>query len=47
MTPTHLVRVGLDTESWLGPHGKRGRLDRVLLGELAVDSELVQVFQAN
>lgn len=36
MTPTALGGFGHDMESWLGPHGKRGELDRVLLGEIAM-----------
>lgn len=44
MTPTCLVGPGLDTEGWLGPHSKRGHLDSVFLGELAVDRDLVAGF---
>lgn len=44
MIPTRLVGPGLETESWLGPHGKRGQLDKVFLGELAVDRDLVAGF---
>lgn len=36
MTHTALAGFGLDMESCLRPHGKRGELDRVLLGEIAM-----------
>lgn len=44
MTPTALVGFGLGMESCLEPHGKRGQLGRVFLGEIAMHRDSVAGF---